>query len=155
MLGSVPLQPPGGSFAGFPLVMLGYQGPGTAPLVPVSGVRATRCCHPPANLFWPKARIPGVFPFATWNRDLASCWVCCSQFGERGAGGPAPKRLLSGRAPAPSPGSLLWAVPQTSLLPQPSSLCGNLWLRQQTLSTPVIHFSWQLLTEMFLCLALF
>lgn len=57
----------------------------------------------------------------------------------RGAGGPALKRPLSGKAPAPSPRSLGMmaepsstcldqAVPQTSLLPQPSSL----WLRGAT-----------------------
>lgn len=110
------------------------------------GVTAVRCCH------WPtKARIPGIFPFAAWNSELAWCWGCYSRFGGRGA----PKRPLSGKAAASSPGSLVWAVPQTSLLPQPSSLCGNLQLRQQTLSAQVIHFSWQLLTEMFLCLALF
>lgn len=141
MLGSAPLQPParplGAPLLDFPQVMPGYGCLGTATLVPVSGAGAIRCFHRLANLFWTKAKIPGFFPIAARNSDLALCWVCYSWFGGRGAGGPAPKRPLSGKAPASSPRSLgamaepsstclARAVPQTSLLPQPSSLCGNL-----------------------------
>lgn len=111
--------------------------------LPVGGVLAIRCFHQLANLFWAKAKSHGFSAVAARNSDSALSWVYDAQFRVRGAVGPAPKTLPSGIAPASSPWSLgamaelrspclvhlgrRWgAIPQTGLLPQPSSLCGNL-----------------------------
>lgn len=130
MLGSMPLQPLAQPL-GAPLLDLPRVMPGLDVLAQPHWCLSVvsellRCFHQPANVFWPKARIPGFFPTAARNSDLAWCWVCYSWFGGRGVGGPAPKRPLSGKAPASSPWSLgvmaepsstclVWAVPWTSL----------------------------------------
>lgn len=154
-------------------VLLCWISPGTCqstdvlaqPLVPVSGVRAVRCFHRPANLFWPKARIPVFFPLltelVTWlmlGLLLLVCKEGCRwSYSQKALEWRSSSFIPSvprddGRGELHMPGS---SCSLTSLLPQPSSLCGHLKLCQQTFPTQVIHFSWQLLTVMFLCLALF
>lgn len=94
-------------------VLLCWISPGTCqstdvlaqPLVPVSGVRAVRCFHRPANLFWPKAGIPVFFPLltelVTWLMLGLLLLVC-----KEGCRWSYSQKALEGEAPASSPRSL-------------------------------------------------